>query len=52
VAKLTLASATPGTRARLFSTRRTQEAHVIPATGKLSVMQFDGACSILVVIAL
>jgi hypothetical protein len=35
VARLTEALSTPGTAAMAFSTRRTQEAQVIPSTGKL-----------------
>ena len=36
VARLTLALATPGTFASAFSTRRTQEAQVIPSIGKIA----------------
>jgi hypothetical protein len=40
VARLTEAMETPSTRERLFSTRATQEAQVIPPTGKVHLTSF------------
>jgi len=42
VARLTEASDTPSTRERLFSTRATQEAQVIPSTGKVHLASLPG----------
>ena len=42
VARLTEAPETPSTRESAFSTRATQEAHVIPSTGKIHLASFPG----------
>jgi hypothetical protein len=50
VARLTLAEDTPGRRASAFSTRATQEAQVMPATGnEQSVWLGDAAMAMFMV---
>ena len=52
VARLTLASRTPGTDASAFSTRPAQEAQVMPTTGRLQSIEGPAAGGVRVAVAL